>query len=60
MHIAGVSKNEGIVQFIELEPKIHPYFVATQSHPELTSRLENPAPLFMGLLDACIKKRKIK
>jgi len=58
MHIAGVSKNEGIVQFIELEPKIHPYFVATQSHPELTSRLENPAPLFMGLLDACIKKEK--
>ena len=58
--IAGVSKKEKIVQFIELDKKEHPYFVATQSHPELTSRLENPAPLFMGLLDACLKEKTKK
>ncbi|NDK10119.1 CTP synthase (glutamine hydrolyzing) [Candidatus Gracilibacteria bacterium] len=56
MHISGVSKKEGIVQFIELDDSKHPFYVGTQSHPELCSYLENPAPLFMGLIAACIKK----
>jgi len=55
LKITGRSKS-GIVQFIELDPKVHPYFTATQSHPELTSKLENPAPLFIWLVKACIKK----
>ena len=53
--IAWVSKAEWIVQFMEMKWNIHPYYVGTQSHPELTSRLENPAPLFMGLIAACLK-----
>lgn len=55
LHISGTSP-AGIVQFIEMNSDIHPYYVATQSHPELTSRLENPAPLFIWLIQACIKK----
>jgi CTP synthase len=57
MCIAWVSEKEWIVQFIELDTKLHPYFVGTQSHPELTSHLENPAPLFMGLIKACLKNK---
>lgn len=37
-----------LVEYIELSD--HPYFVATQAHPEFTSRLERPHPLFVGLV----------
>lgn len=47
----------GLVEFIELSQKDHPYFVATQAHPELKSRLEKPAPLFYGLIDSAIKSK---
>lgn len=56
LHISWISEKEGIVQFIELDTKIHPYFFWTQSHPELTSHLDNPAPLFVGLIQACLKR----
>jgi len=39
-----------LMEFIELPD--HPYFVATQAHPEFTSRLTNPNPLFYGLVIA--------
>ncbi|MBI2138451.1 hypothetical protein HYU13_02595, partial [Candidatus Woesearchaeota archaeon] len=39
--------------FMEL-PK-HKYFVGTQSHPEFKSNLEDPAPLFLGLIRAGMK-----
>lgn len=55
LQISWVSKAAGIVQFIEMQKDTHPYYVGTQSHPELTSRLENPAPLFIGLIRACIE-----
>ncbi|MDA9129397.1 CTP synthase [Candidatus Gracilibacteria bacterium] len=54
--ISGVSKKAGIVQFIE--HKTHTYYVGTQAHPELTSKLENPGPLFVGLLKACLSKKE--
>ncbi|MFC2143165.1 CTP synthase [Candidatus Aenigmatarchaeota archaeon] len=43
-----------LMEFIEL-PK-HKFFVATQAHPEFKSRFGDPAPLFVGFVDACIKK----
>lgn len=55
LHVTWVSQKDAIVQFIELDQKSHPYYVWTQSHPELTSKLENPAPLFVGLIRACIE-----
>jgi CTP synthase len=39
-----------LMEFIELPQ--HPYFVATQAHPEFTSRVGSPNPLFVGLIDA--------
>ncbi|MBU4502156.1 MAG: gamma-glutamyl-gamma-aminobutyrate hydrolase family protein, partial [Nanoarchaeota archaeon] len=50
---SGSSQDGRLVEFIEL-PK-HTYFVATQAHPELKSKLEEPAPLFYGFIKACLK-----
>lgn len=50
--LSGISPDGTLVEFIEL--KDHPYFVATQAHPELKSSLLRPAPLFMGFVSACI------
>lgn len=56
--LSGVSPDGKLVEFIEL--KDHPYFVATQAHPELKSSLDKPAPLFKGLIEAAIKFDKDK
>ncbi|MBI2147983.1 hypothetical protein HYU19_05970, partial [Candidatus Woesearchaeota archaeon] len=36
----------------------HPSFVATQAHPELKSTLLKPAPLFMGLIEAAMERKR--
>jgi CTP synthase len=54
--LSGMSPNGRLVEFIELPRDKHPYFTATQSHPELKSKLEKPAPLFFGLVKAAKKK----
>jgi CTP synthase len=33
---------------------VHPYFLGTQAHPELTSRPLRPQPMFMGLIKAAM------
>ena len=52
---SGFSPDGKLAEFLEL-PK-HTYFVATQAHPELKSKLEAPAPLFYGLVKAAKDKR---
>ena len=42
-----------LMEFIELKNKR--FFVATQAHPEFKSRLEDPAPLFLGFVKGCLK-----
>jgi CTP synthase len=49
------SPDGKLVEFIEI--KDHPYFLATQAHPEFKSSLEKPHPLFNGLIDSCLKKK---
>jgi len=58
MVFSGMSPNRNLVEFIEL--KNHPYFVATQAHPELKSSLLKPAPLFLGLVNAALEFNKKK
>ena len=53
MLFSGISGDGRLVEFIELPD--HPFFVATQAHPELKSRMENPAPLFFGFVRACME-----
>jgi CTP synthase len=52
MVFSGASKDGRLVEFIELPQ--HKFFVATQAHPELKSRMEMPAPLFYGFVKACL------
>ena len=47
---SGTSPDENLVEIVEL--KNHPYFIAAQFHPELKSRPNKPAPLFVGLIKA--------
>ena len=37
---------------------MHPYYVATQAHPELRSRPTRPHPLFAGLVGAAIERQR--
>jgi len=45
-------EGEPLMEFMELPD--HPFFVATQAHPEFKARLENPAPLFLGLIKSIL------
>ncbi|HMQ17076.1 MAG TPA: hypothetical protein PKC49_13985, partial [Phycisphaerae bacterium] len=49
---SGRSPRAPIMHFLELPPAVHPYFVGTQAHPELTSRPLSPHPCFLGLVHA--------
>ncbi len=55
---SGRSPDGVLMEFLELTD--HPYFVATQAHPEFKSRPLNPSPLFDGLIKAAIKKNSKK
>ncbi|MER7444486.1 CTP synthase [Micromonospora avicenniae] len=54
LHISGTSPDGRLVEFIELDRSLHPYFVATQAHPELKSRPTRPHPLFASFVKAAI------
>lgn len=56
--ISGTSPDGRLVEIIEL--KDHPYFVATQAHPEFKSRPNRPHPLFHGFVEAALKIRDEK
>jgi CTP synthase len=49
---SGKHPTQPIMQVLELPADVHPYFVGTQAHPELTSRPLRPQPLFLGLVKA--------
>jgi CTP synthase len=55
--ISGTSPDSRLVEFIELPNEVHPYFVATQAHPELKSRPTRPHPLFVGLIEAALDRK---
>lgn len=50
LRFSGKHPKHNIMQVIELPPDVHPYFIAGQFHPELTSRPLHPQPMFMGLI----------
>jgi len=57
MIMAGVNLKRDLVEMIEL--KNHPFFIASQFHPEFKSSPFNPHPLFSGFIRACIKNNAI-
>jgi len=54
---SGHHPDHQIMQVLELPTEMHPFFIATQFHPELTSRPLRPQPIFMGLVAAAIAHR---
>jgi CTP synthase len=52
---SGKHPTQPIMQILELPQDVHPYFIGTQAHPELTSRPLRPQPLFMGLVRAAME-----
>ncbi len=54
MKLCGMSPDGRIVEMIELSD--HPWFIATQAHPELKSRPNRPHPLFRGFIEAALNQ----
>lgn len=52
LHVVGRNPQTNLIEFMELDQKLHPFFIGTQAHPEFKSTLSGPAPLFSGLLKA--------
>jgi CTP synthase len=55
---SGLSPDSRLVEFIELPRDVHPFFVATQAHPEFLSRPTRPHPLFAGLISAALTRSR--
>jgi CTP synthase len=56
--ISGTHPDLGLVEFVELPTEVHPYYVATQAHPEFKSRPTRAHPLFAGLIGAAIEAQR--
>ena len=55
---SGTSPDEQLVEAVELPASEHPFFVASQYHPEFKSRPDSPAPLFRGFVRAALDQRR--
>lgn len=55
LRFSGVSPDGQLIEFVELDPAVHPFYVGTQAHPEFLSRPTKAHPLFAGLIAAAIK-----
>ena len=56
MIASGINPANGLVEIIEIPE--HPYFLASQFHPEYASTVLNPHPLFIAFVDASVSKKK--
>ncbi|TQJ32430.1 CTP synthase [Microbacterium sp. SLBN-146] len=53
---SGLSPDRNLVEYVELPRDVHPYYIATQAHPELRSRPTDANPLFRGLVAAALER----
>ncbi|WP_022916558.1 CTP synthase [Ruania albidiflava] len=58
LQISGRSPDSSLVEFVELDRDKHPYYVATQAHPEFKSRPTRAHPLFVGLVTAALERQR--
>lgn len=56
--ISGTSPDDFFVEMIELPQKTHPFFLATQAHPEYKSQPLKPHPIFIEYILAALKNKK--
>ncbi|MCP2637217.1 CTP synthase [Microbacterium sp. HD4P20] len=55
---SGVNPDLNLVEYVELPRDVHPYYIATQAHPELRSRPTDANPLFRGLVGAALERHR--
>ena len=58
MHLSALSPDGRLVEAVELDQSVHPFFVGIQYHPELQARPLAPHPLFTGFVKAANERRK--
>lgn len=58
MQFSGMSPDGTLVEFVELPRDVHPFYIATQAHPELRSRPNRAHPLFAGLIEASLERQQ--
>jgi CTP synthase len=58
MVFSGTSPDDRLVEVIELPSTAHPFFVASQYHPEFKSRPDRPAPLFREFVRAAFDRAR--
>lgn len=56
LQLSGTSPDGNLVEIVELPS--HPFFIASQFHPEFRSRPDNPHPLFAGFMQAAARHRR--
>jgi CTP synthase len=50
----------GLIEIMEMDRNVHPFFIGTQAHPEFKSRLTAAAPLFQGLVAAAVQRKALE
>jgi CTP synthase len=55
---SGTSPDGHLVEYVELPSDVHPFYVATQAHPEFKSRPTHAHPLFRGLIEAALERQE--
>ncbi|MFZ4895072.1 CTP synthase [Plantibacter sp. Mn2098] len=58
LQFSGLSPDGHLVEYVELPREVHPFYVATQAHPELRSRPNRAHPLFAGLVAASLERQQ--
>jgi CTP synthase len=57
MKCTGINPENGLVEIVEITS--HPFFIASQFHPEYKSTAEKPHPLFMSLVKAAAEHSRL-
>ncbi|WP_424977065.1 CTP synthase [Labedella endophytica] len=58
LRFSGTSPDGRLVEYVELDRSVHPFYVGTQAHPELRSRPNHAHPLFAGLVAAALERHQ--
>lgn len=56
LRFSGTSPDGTLVEYVELDRDVHPFYIGTQAHPELRSRPNDAHPLFAGLVAASLER----
>ncbi|MEM6298696.1 MAG: CTP synthase [Bacteroidota bacterium] len=60
MKTSGINPKGNLVEIVELDKKVHPFFVGVQFHPELRSTVLQPHPLMLHFVKAAAEQQDLK